>query len=100
MVSSKAGAHDVLTDLADFSKLLPASAMVTSYRRGESDIDIVISSEDENINFPMLLKPVADKWRVGQVQQRQRGNSTSMTVNLKLVPAEAEKSTAKKVRKK
>lgn len=91
IVASKAGAHDILTDLADFSRLLPASAMVTSYRRGEEDIDIVISSEDENINFPQLLKPIADRWRVGQVQQRQRGNSTSVTVNLKLVPAEKEK---------
>lgn len=100
MVASKAGAHDILTDLAEFSKLLPASAMVTSYRRGESDIDIVISSEDENLNFPQLLKPISAKWRIGQVQQRQRGNSTSVTVNLKLVPAETEKATAKKVRKK
>ena len=100
MAASKAGAHDILTDLAEFSKLLPASAMVTSYRRGETDIDIVISSEDENINFPQLLKPVSGKWKVGQVQQRQRGNSTSVTVNLKLVPAETERTTAKKVRKK
>ena len=100
MVSSKPGAHDILTDLAEFSKLLPASAMVTSYRRGETDIDIVISSEDENINFPQLLKPMADKWKVGQVQQRQRGNSTSVTVNLKLVPADTEKVKAKKVRRK
>lgn len=100
MVSSKPGAHDILTDLAEFSKLLPGSAMVTSYRRGETDIDIVISSEDENINFPQLLKPMAGKWKVGQVQQRQRGNSTSVTVNLKLVPADTEKVKAKKVRRK
>ena len=101
VVASTPGAHDILTDLADFSRLLPASAMVTSYRRGESDIDIVISSEDEGINFPQLLKGISHKWRVGQVQQRQRGNSTSVTVNLKLVPAEKKDSkTAGKVRKK
>lgn len=101
IVASKPGAHDVLSDLADFSRLLPASAMVTSYRRGESDIDIVISSEDEGINFPQLLKSISHKWRVGQVQQRQRGNSTSVMVNLKLVPAEKKDAkTANKGRKK
>lgn len=101
IVASKPGAHDILTDLADFSRLLPASAMVTSYRRGESDIDIVISSEDEGINFPQLLKGISHKWRVGQVQQRQRGNSTSVTVNLKLVPAEQKDAkSANRVRRK
>ena len=74
--------------------------MVTNYRRGENSIDIIISSEDENINYPQLLKPIAHKWRVGEIQQRQRGNSTSINVNLKLVPAETEKAKAKKVRKK
>lgn len=100
VVASKPGEADILTDLAEFSRLLPGAAMVTNYRRNENDIDIVISSEDENINYPQLLKPIAHKWRVGQIQQRQRGNSTSINVNLKLVPAETEKAKAKKVRKK
>ena len=100
VVASKPGEADILTDLAEFSRLLPGAAMVTNYRRNETDIDIVISSEDENINYPQVLKPIAHKWRVGQIQQRQRGNSTSINVNLKLVPAETEKAIAKKVRKK
>ena len=100
MVASKAGAHDVLTDLAGFSRLLPASAMVTSYRRGETDIDIVISSEDENINYPQLLKPISKHWKIGQIQQRQRGNTTSVMVNLKLVPADNEAAKARKARRK
>ena len=100
IVASKAGAHDVLTDLAGFSRLLPASAMVTSYRRGETDIDIVISSEDENINYPQLLKPISKHWKIGQIQQRQRGNTTSVTVNLKLVPADNEAAKARKARRK
>ena len=100
IVASKAGAHDVLTDLAAFSRLLPASAMVTSYRRGETDIDIVISSEDENINYPQLFKPISKKWKIGQIQQRQRGNTTSVTVNIKLVPVEKEAAKTKKARRK
>lgn len=100
VVASKPGEADILTDLAEFSRLLPQAAMVTNYRRGENSIDIIISSEDENINYPQLLKPIAHKWRVGEIQQRQRGNSTSINVNLKLVPADTEKAKAKKVRKK
>ena len=100
VVSSKPGEADILLDLAEFSRLLPGPAMVTNYRRNENDIDIVITSEDENINYPQVLKPIAHKWKVGQIQQRQRGNSTSMTVNIKLVPAGQEKTKAKKVRNK
>lgn len=100
VVASKPGEPDILLDLAEFSRLLPGPAMVTNYRRNENDIDIVITSEDENINYPQILKPISHKWKVGQIQQRQRGNSTSMTVNIKLVPAGQEKPKAKKVRNK
>lgn len=87
VVNQTAGEHDVIGKLAEFSSLLPSNVMVMSVRWTEASVDITMRSEAQDLNLPVLLKPLK-YWKVSQLQQRRRGNETASMITMKLVPAE------------
>lgn len=89
VVSMSPGEHNVLGKLADFSEALPSNVMVNNIRWSENSVDLVMRSEAENLNIQSLLRSLK-YWRLGQIQQRRRGNDSSSMVTLKLIPAEGE----------
>ncbi len=89
VVSMSPGEHNVLGKLADFSEALPSNVMVNSMRWSENSIDLVMRSEAENLNIQAMLRSLK-YWKLGQIQQRRRGNDSTSMVILKLVPAEGD----------
>lgn len=87
VVNQTAGEHDVVGKLAGFSALLPSNVMVMSIRWTEGAVDITMRSEAQNLNLPVLLKPLKH-WKVSQLQQRRRGNETASMITMKLIPSE------------
>ncbi len=81
------GEHDVLGELADFSEALPGNVMVNNIRWSENSVDLVMRSEAENLNIQQLLRSLKN-WKLGQIQQRRRGNGSSSMVTLKLIPVD------------
>jgi len=88
------GEHDVLGTFALISKLLPRTVMVSSLRWSDSGIDLVMQSEEGNLDVQSILRPLT-AWKIGQLQQRQFGDSAVTTVTVKLVPAETSLSSKK-----
>ena len=87
VVNQTAGEHDVIGKLAGFSSLLPSNVMVMSIRWTEGSVDVTMRSEAQDLNLPVLLKPLKH-WKVSQLQQRRRGNETASMITMKLIPAE------------
>ena len=61
--------------------------MVMSIRWTEGSVDVTMRSEAQDLNLPVLLKPLKH-WKVSQLQQRRRGNETASMITMKLIPAE------------
>ena len=76
------------------SKILPRTVMVSSLRWSDSGIDLVMQSEEGNLDVQSILRPLT-AWKIGQLQQRQFGDSAVTTVTVKLVPAEISPSSKK-----
>ena len=87
VVSMRPGEHNVLGKLADFSEILPGNVMVNNLRWSENSIDLVMRSEAENLNIQSMLRSLK-YWKLGQIQQRRRGNDSTSMVILKLIPVE------------
>ena len=64
---------------------LPGNVLVASVRWSESSVDMVLQSEDAKLDLPRIINPLG-YWKIGQLQQRQTGDSAVATINLKLVP--------------
>ena len=88
------GEHDVLSTFALISKILPRTVMVSSLRWSDTGIDLVMQSEEGNLDVQSILRPLT-AWKIGQLQQRQFGDSAVTTVTVKLVPAESASSAKK-----
>ena len=80
--------HDVLETFALISKILPRTVMVSSLRWSDSGIDLVMQSEEGNLDVPAILRPLA-AWKIGQLQQRQSGDRAVTAVTVKLIPADS-----------
>lgn len=89
VVSMRPGEHNVLGKLADFSEILPGNVMVNNMRWSENSIDLVMRSEAENLNIQSMLRSLK-YWKLGQIQQRRRGNDSTSMVILKLIPVEGD----------
>ena len=90
IANQSAGEHDIVGKLAEFSSLLPDNVMVMSVRWTEGAVDITMRSEAQDLNLPVLLKPLT-YWKVSQLQQRRRGNETASMITMKLIPAEGKR---------
>ena len=95
LLSQPQGERDVLDSFARISKILPRSVMVSSLRWNESGIELVMQSEDGNLDVQTLLRPLTE-WKIGQLQQRRFGDRAVTTVTVKLVRADASAPSAKK----
>lgn len=89
VLNQTAGEHDVIGKLSGLSSLLPSNVMVMSLRWTEGSVDVTMRSEAQNLNLPILLKPLK-YWKVSQLQQRRRGNETASIITMKLIPAEGD----------
>ena len=76
--------------LADISNVLPPNILVTSLRWNESGVELQMQSSAAQSNISEAIRKLP-YWKIGQLQQRRWGNSTSTMITLKLVPAEAKK---------
>lgn len=85
VIAGESGDPDVVAKLAVLSNVLPGNVLVSSIRWSDSGVDMVLQSEDDKLNLPALINPLG-LWRIGQLQQRQTGDSTVATITLKLVP--------------
>ncbi len=88
LVSMEVGEPDAVAEFALLSETLPKDVLVSSIRWNETDIDIVMQSENSKLDLPALIQPLK-YWKVGSLQQRQTGDSAVATINLKLIPYDA-----------
>ena len=85
VISSGAGDPDVIQKFALLCNALPGNVLVASVRWSESSVDMVLQSEDAKLDLPRIINPLG-YWKIGQLQQRQTGDSAVATINLKLIP--------------
>jgi hypothetical protein len=90
ILNLKAGESELPGKLADISSVLPENALVTSLRWSESGVDLQIQTVADQNKISTAVRQLP-YWKVGQLQQRRWGNSTSTMITLKLVPAEVVK---------
>lgn len=88
LVSMEVGEPNAVAEFALLSETLPHDVLVSSIRWNESDIDVVMQSENSKLDLPALIQPLK-YWKVGSLQQRQTGDSAVATINLKLIPYDA-----------
>ena len=88
LVGMEVGEPDAVAEFALLSETLPKDVLVSSIRWNETDIDIVMQSENSQLDLPALIQPLK-YWKVGSLQQRQTGDSAVATINLKLIPYDA-----------
>jgi hypothetical protein len=74
----------VMNDFTTISQVLPKSVMISSLRFGYHSIDIVMNSEDANLDIPAIFKPL-HKWKIEQLQQQRGSGNSVTTVTVKLV---------------
>ena len=86
VLNQKPEENQVLSRLADLSRILPNNVMVQSLRWSDTSVDLMLRSEAENLDLPQLLKQLP-YWKIGQLQERRRNNDVTRTITLKLVPA-------------
>lgn len=85
VIASAAGDPDVVAKLAMLSNALPGNVLVSYIRWSDSGIDMTLQCEDSKIDLPGIINPLG-LWKIGQLQQRQTGDSAVATISLKLVP--------------
>ena len=90
VLNLKVGEKELPGKLADLSSVLPENALVTSFRCHENGIDLQIQTAADQNQISTALRRLP-YWKVGQLQQRRWGNSTSTMITLKLVPVEVKK---------
>ena len=86
VIESASGDPDVIQKFALLSNALPGNVLVSSIRWSESSIDMILQCEDAKLDLPRIINPLG-LWKIGQLQQRQTGDSAVATITLKLVPA-------------
>ncbi|MBE6355485.1 MAG: hypothetical protein E7058_00050 [Lentisphaerae bacterium] len=84
LVSMTVGEAEAIAEFALISEKLPKDVLVSSIRWNETDIDVVMQSEDGNFDYDALFRPLK-MWKVTQ-QQRQNPGSAVATITLKLTP--------------
>ena len=84
------GEKELKGKLADLSSTLPGNILVTSIRWNESGVELQLQSTAAESNISSAIRKLP-YWKIGQLQQRRWGNSTSTMITLKLVPAEVKK---------
>ena len=90
ILNLKAGENELPGKLADLSSVLPENALVTNLRWSEGSVDLQIQTAADQNKISEAVRQLP-YWKVGQLQQRRWGNSTSTMITLKLVPAEVAK---------
>ena len=98
VIEAGSGDPDVIQKFALLSNALPGNVLVSSLRWSESSVDMVLQCEDAKLDLPSIINPLG-YWKIGQLQQRQTGDSAVATITLKLLPV-AKKVTAAKGGKK
>ena len=68
---------------------LPGTVLVSTLRWSENSVDMTLQCEDAKLDLPRIINPLG-YWKIGQLQQRQGGDSAVATINLKLVPKSTE----------
>ena len=85
VISSGAGDPDVIQKFALLCNALPGNVLVSNIRWSENSVDMMLQCEDAKIDIPRIINPLG-YWKIGQLQQRQTGDSAVATINLKLIP--------------
>lgn len=85
VIESASGDPDVIQKFALLSNALPGNVLVSSIRWSENSIDMILQCEDAKLDLPGIINPLGI-WKIGQLQQRQTGDSAVATITLKLVP--------------
>ena len=85
VIASGNGETELIAKLAVLSNAMPGNVLVSSIRWSDSGIDIVLQCEDAKLDLPAIINPLGF-WKIGQLQQRQTGDSAVATITLKLLP--------------
>lgn len=85
VIESGAGDPDVIQKFALLSNALPGNVLVSSIRWSDSSVDMILQCEDAKLDLPSIINPLG-YWKIGQLQQRQTGDSAVATITLKLIP--------------
>ncbi len=83
------GVSDLSGCFAELSEVLPPNVMVSSLRFSETTVDLVLQTEAENVNLPLVLKRLS-YWKVAQLNQRNMNGTVNM-ITLRLQRVEAGK---------
>lgn len=89
VIAAGTGDPDVIAKFAILCNALPGNVLVSSLRWSENSVDMVLQCEDAKLDLPRIINPLG-YWKIGQLQQRQGGDSAVATINLKLVPKSTE----------
>jgi len=95
VLATSTGDPDMLAKFAILSEALPANVLVSNVRWHDSGVDMVLLCEDDKLDLPGIINKLGI-WKIGQLQQRQTGDSAVATINLKLVPIESQSSSGVK----
>lgn len=90
LLNLKTGESDLQGKFADLSSVLPSNILVTSLRWNESGVELQMQTSAAQSNVSEAVRKLP-YWKIGQLQQRRWGNSTSTMITLKLIPAEDKK---------
>ena len=85
VIATASGDPDVVVKLAMLSNALPGNVLVSYIRWSDSGVDMTLQCEDSKIDLPGIINPLG-LWKIGQLQQRQTGDSAVATISLKLIP--------------
>ena len=89
VIAAGAGDPDVIAKFALICNALPGNVLVSNVRWTENSVDMLLQCEDAKLDLPRIINPLG-YWKIGQLQQRQYGDSAVATITLKLVPKTAE----------
>ena len=89
VIAAGTGDPDVIAKFAILCNALPGNVLVSSIRWSENSVDMVLQREDAKLDLPRIINPLG-YWKIGQLQQRQGGDSAVATINLKLIPKSTE----------
>ena len=95
VISTAVGDPDMLAKFALLSEALPGNVLVSNVRWHDAGVDMVLLCEDDKLDLPGIINGLGI-WKIGQLQQRQTGDSAVATINLKLVPIESKSSSGVK----
>lgn len=89
VIAAGTGDPDVIAKFALLCNALPGNVLVSTLRWSENSVDMTLQCEDAKLDLPRIINPLG-YWKIGQLQQRQGGDSAVATINLKLVPKSTE----------